>query len=234
MKSQFYDVISVLTVILSFVPAVIVLLKKLWQAVPFNFFAAYWVVNGLINAMLLIKDLNKKFLEVAIVIYNAIDIPMMVGVIYLAAFSDRLKRFIRISLVLFIVFEIACLIHGGFDYDSLKYALGVGLLFILTIIIWQISLFLQQIEHASREKALLLIHGALLFQYGTYIVVYIFDYYLIDFADTVDKFLIYYISTIISIAIGSSGLLLKGLRRIPATAAIKRSFWDESRDRSAR
>lgn len=219
---------------MSFIPAVIVLLKKLWQATPFNFFAAYWIINGLMNTMLLIKDLNKQFLEVVIVVYNSIDIPMMVGVIYFAAFSDRLKRFIRISVVLFVVFEIACLIHGGFDYDALKYAMGVGLLLILTIIIWQLSLFLQQIEHASREKALLLIHGALLFQYGTYIVVYVFDYYLIDFADTVDKFLIYYISTIISIGIGSSGLLLNGLRRIPSTAAIKRSFWAESQDRSAR
>ncbi len=86
----------------------------------------------------------------------------------------------------------------------------------------------------TREKALLLIHGALLFQYGTYIVVYVFDYFIVDVADGVDKFLIYYISTIISIGIGSSGLLLKGLQKLPSTTAIRKSFWAESQERTGK
>ncbi|WP_315822051.1 hypothetical protein [Paraflavitalea speifideaquila] len=122
------------------------------------------------------------------------------------------------------LFEIICLVHGGFRYASLKYVIGVGLIFLMTLVIWQISLYLQQVVHVAREKALLLIHGALLFQYGTYIVVYVFDYFIVDVADGVDKFLIYYISTIISIGIGSSGLLLKGLKKIPSNTAIRKSF----------
>lgn len=230
-KDNIYLVVSVLTVIMSFVPAVIVMLKKLWQASPFQYFAIYWIINGLVNTMFLFHNVNKRFIEVISVIYNALDIPMMVGIIYLSAFSLVLKKFIRIGMGAFILFEIFCLIRGGLKYESLKYVLGVGLLFIMTIIIWQISLYLQQVVHATREKALLLIHGALLFQYGTYIVVYIFDYFLPRVADGVDKFLIYYISTIISIGIGSSGLLLKGLQKLPATTAIRRSFWAESQER---
>lgn len=234
MKSQIYQIASVLTVLLSFVPAVIVLLKKLWQVIPFNFFAIYWVVNGIVNTILLFKDaLNKKVIEAIIVTYNSLDIPMIVGVIYFSAFSPRLMRFIRVGISLFILFEIGSLVHGGFHYESLKYVMGVGVVFIMTIIIWQISLYLQQMEHAAREKALILIHGALLFQYGTYIVVYIFDFYLPRFADNVDKYLIYYISTIISIVVGSSGLLLNGLRRLSSTAAIRKTFWAESQDRRA-
>jgi hypothetical protein len=216
---------------MSFVPAVIVMLKKLWQASPFQYFAIYWVINGLVNTMFLFDNINKQFVEVTSVVYNALDIPIMVGIIYLSAFSLALKKFIRIGMGAFILFEIFCLIRGGLKYESLKYVLGVGLLFIMTIIIWQISLYLQQVVHATREKALLLIHGALLFQYGTYIVVYVFDYFLQNVADGVDKFLIYYISTIISIGIGSSGLLLKGLQKLPATTAIRRSFWAESQER---
>ena len=231
MKNQIYLVVSILTVIMSFVPAVIVMLKKLWQATPFQYFAIYWIINGLVNIMFLIEGLNKQFIEVTSVIYNALDIPMMVGIVYLAAFSQALRKFIRIGLALFILFEIFCLARGGLKYESLKYVLGLGLIFIMTIIIWQISLYLQQVVNARREKALLLIHGGLLFQYGTYIVVYIFDYFLQNVADGVDKFLIYYISTVISIGIGSSGLLLKGLQKLPATTAIRRSFWAESQER---
>lgn len=231
MKDNIYLVVSILTVIMSFVPAVIVLLKKLWQASPFQYFAIYWIINGLVNTMFLFDNINKQFVEVTSVVYNALDIPMMVGIIYLSAFSLALKKFIRVGMGVFILFEIFCLIRGGLKYESLKYVLGVGLIFIMIIIIWQISLYLQQVVHATREKALLLIHGALLFQYGTYIVVYIFDYFLPHVADGVDKFLIYYISTIISIGIGSSGLLLKGLQKLPATTAIRRSFWAESQER---
>lgn len=230
MKSQIYLVVSVLTVILSFVPTVIVVLKKLWQATPFQYFAIYWLINGLLNIMFLVEGLNKQFIEVTSVIYNALDIPMMVAVVYFSAFSRVLRKFIRIATLLFILFEIVCLVRGGLKYESLKYVLGVGLVFMMTIIIWQISLYLQRVVHATREKALLLIHGSLLFQYGTYIVVYIFDYFLQNVADGVDKFLIYYISTIISLCIGISGLLLKGLPKLPATTALRRSFWTESQE----
>jgi len=233
-KSQIYQFVSYLTIILSFVPAVIVLLKKLWRATPFQYFAIYWIINGLVNTMFIVEGLNKKFIEVTSVIYNALDIPMMVSIIYLSAFSLALKKFIRTGLVVFILFELFFLIQSGFNYVALKYVLGLGLIFIMIIIIWQISLYLQQVVHVTREKALLLIHGALLFQYGTYIVVYIFDYFIVDVADGVDKFLIYYISSIISIGIGSSGLLLKGLQKLPSTTAIRKSFWAESQERPVR
>ena len=231
MKSQIYLVVSILTVALSFVPMVIVLLKKLWQATPFQFFAIYWTINGLMNIMFLVEGLNKQFIEVTSVIYNALDIPMMAGIVYLSAFSPALKKIIRFALVPFILFEIICLAKGGLKYESLKYVLGVGVVFMMTLIIWQISLYLQQVVYATREKALLLIHGGLLFQYGTYIVVYVFDYFLQNVADRVDKFLIYYISTLISICIGSSGLLLKGLQQLPASTAFRKSFWAESQER---
>lgn len=232
-KSQIYLVVSVLTIVLCFVPAVIVLLKKLWQATPFQFFAIYWIINGLVYSILRIKGIDKQIIEVIIVTYNALDIPMTASIVYFSASSSRLKKFIRLILGLFIVFEIGCLVQGGFRYEALKYVLGVGLLFMLTIIIWQISLFLQQVSHVTREKALLLIHGGFLFQYGTYIVVYVFDYFIVDVADNIDKFLIYYISTIISISIGSSGLLLNGLHKLPATAAFRKSFWAGSQDKPA-
>lgn len=231
MKSQIYLVATVLTIVLSFVPAVIVMLKKLWQATPFQYFSIYWIINGLVYSILQIKGLPKPLIEALIVAYNVLDIPMMASVVYFSAFSDRLKKFIRVALGGYVLLEIGCLIQGGFKYESLKYSLGIGLLFMLIIIIWQISLYLQQVTHITREKALLLIHGGLLFQYGTYIVVYVFDYFIVGVADNVDKFLIYYISTIISIGIGCSGLLLKGLQKQPAAAAFKRSFWAGSQDR---
>ncbi|WP_315822050.1 hypothetical protein [Paraflavitalea speifideaquila] len=92
MKTQIYQVVSYLTVIMCCVPVVIVLLKKLWRVSPFQYYAIYWVINGLVNSMLLIEWFPRKLIEVVSVIYNLLDFPMMVGIIYLSAFSPKFKR----------------------------------------------------------------------------------------------------------------------------------------------
>jgi hypothetical protein len=63
-------------------------------------------------------------------------------------------------------------------------------------------------KYNFRQKALLFIHAALLFEYGTYIVVYIFDYFYVDTA-VLDNYLIYYLSTLIAIMVACFGLLQK-------------------------
>jgi hypothetical protein len=211
---------------MSFVPTLIVLLKKLWQVTPFSLYAFYWLLTGILNMLFLTDGINKHFLEFITVAYNALDFPIMTWFLYLSTQSKRLRRFIQFGLSAFIIFELVCLVMGGMHYDSLKYVLGVGVILVMIIVIWQIVLYLQQMEYPAKEKALLLINASLLFYYGTYIVVYIFDYFAVQVADNDDKFLIYYISIIISVAISSFALLIKGLQKVKETPpGIKKSFW---------
>ena len=51
------------------------------------------------------------------------------------------------------------------------------------------------------------IYAALLFEYATFIVIYIFDYILIS-EDRKDSFLIYYVSSLVAILIASCGFIL--------------------------
>ena len=55
---------------------------------------------------------------------------------------------------------------------------------------------------------MLFIYTALLFEYGSYIVVYIFDYFIVP-EDLADKLLVYYISTLIAVMIACFGFLTK-------------------------
>jgi len=130
-------------------------------------------------------------------------------------------------------------VSHGLHYEALKYSMGIGVVMLMVAIVWQIVLFLQQMEYATREKALLYILGSLLFQYGMYLVVYVFDYFVKDLPDQVDKFLIYYTASIISLVIANYGLMLKGLNKKPDPPAsgrgeLKKSFWAQQfRERTA-
>jgi len=231
-KSHIYQIASVLTIVLSFVPTLIVLVKKLWRATPFQLFAIYWIMNGIINTIVLTPLFSKAALESIIVVYNALDVPVMAFALCQSTTSARLKKLMRIGFGAFIAYELFCLMRHGLHYEALKYSMGIGVVMLMVVIVWQIILFLQQMEYATREKALLYILGSLLFQYGMYLVVYVFDYFVKDLPDQVDKFLIYYTASIISLVIANYGLMLKGLNKKPDPPAsgrgeLKKSFWGQ-------
>ncbi len=89
----------------------------------------------------------------------------------------------------------------------MKYALGTGIVLVLVPVVWETIRYLQKIEHSNRQTAKIFIYAALLFEYATFIVIYIFDYF-VESADTQDSFLVYYLSTLVAIFIASCGYLL--------------------------
>lgn len=209
-KNQVYQVISYLATIAYFVPIVIVLMKKLWHVIPFLLFACYWLIGGLVNIVDLFP-VSKRLIEIVTVFYNSVDMPAVLGILYLTTTSPAIKKFTKIVAPMLSVFILINLIVRGWNYDALKYTLAIGLAIVLTVIIWEIIHYLQKIEHSGLEKGLLFIYAALLFEYGTYIVIYIFDYYLEDVSSTTDNFIVYYVSSLVGIIIASFGFLTKGL-----------------------
>jgi hypothetical protein len=122
--------------------------------------------------------------------------------------SITLKKILLVVVAGYVLIELLLVVSYGVRYDSIKYILGAGVLMVLISLIWEIGLYLQRIEHTSREKSMLFMFAALLFEYGSYTIVYTFDYFVRPY-DVVDNHLVYYISTVIAILIASYGLLLK-------------------------
>ena len=197
-----------------FVPMLIVLLKKLWKVTPFLLFAFYWLTNGLINVVLMLPDLDKGFGEMLTVVYNMLDMPIILGIFCFTTSSPHIKKFTQVALPFFVIVEIINAIVQGVNSEALKYPLAIGLAIVLTAIIWEIVLYLQKVRHTGKEKALLLIYAALLFEYGTYIVIYIFDYFLPKISSTVDNYVFYYISSVIALVIAISGYLTRGISKV--------------------
>src|SRR5690606_32599783 len=79
---------------------------------------------------------------------------------------------------------------------------------VLVVVIWEIILYLQKIEHSNRQNCKIFIYAALLFEYATFILIYLFDYIFIDSYNKKDSFFIYYISSLVALFIASCGFIL--------------------------
>jgi hypothetical protein len=207
-KDQFYRIITLLATIAYFVPVLIVLFKKLWNDNYFLFLGIYWLTGALVNIVANIPGIEPSILEIITVIYNMIDIPFILWILWYTSSSSSLAKLLRICILLYMLVEMVLVVNLGVNYEAIKYIIGVGVLIVLIALVWEITLYLQRMEHSNKEKAMLFIYAALLFEYGSYTIVYIFDYFIIP-ADEIDKLLIYYISTLIAIMIASFGFLLK-------------------------
>jgi hypothetical protein len=195
----------------------IVIGKKLWSALPFRLFALYWLVCALVNLIEFIP-LPDHVMELYTVIYNLLDIPLVLTVFYFATSSAAVKKFTKIVVPALLVAGLVNCIIRGFTTDALEYVLGGELIIILGVIIWEIILKLQQIKLTGYAKGMLLICAALLFEYGTFIVIYIFDYLLPGTSSSSDNFLVYYLSSLIALPVAICGFLTKGIKTPPPVA----------------
>lgn len=185
----------------------ILLLRKLWKAVPLTLFAAYFLVSGLINLLDLLPGVSHSVIETISVFYNLLDMPLVLAILSLSTGVPGIRKATRVALVIYMVAAIIICAVQGLNYDALKYSLLLGLVLVLTMLVWEVIMHLQQVRHTPMQKGLVLVHAALLFQYGTYVIIYIFDYFLIAVSNTTDNFIIYYISSIISLIVASLGYL---------------------------
>jgi len=214
-KEQLYIIISLLAIVAYFVPILIVLTKQLWKDRSVFLFALYWLAGGLINLSDRIPGISYDAKMLMTVLYNMLDVPLLLLIFYYTTNSLQLKRFIKAITPVYIFIELVNSYFRGFGYESLKYVMGLGVIIALVVITWEVLGYLKKMEHSSREKAVIFIYAAMLFEYGTYIVIYIFDFYLTVDDSSNDTLLIYYISSLIGVSIASFGFLSKDLKKKP-------------------
>lgn len=207
-KNQLYQVISVLTVVAYFMPIVIVAIRKLWKETPLMLFALYWATGGLVNFLDLIPGISENTLVNISVIYNMLDMPIVIAIVCFTTKIPGIRNLTRVVLPIYLLALCVNPFIQGLNYDALKYLLGVGLILVHLIIIWDIVCQLRKLQHSNREKVMLLINAGLLFQYGTYVIIYIFDYFYTQASNTTDNYILYYISSIVGALLGTIAYLI--------------------------
>jgi hypothetical protein len=206
-KFDLYHIVSIAAVASYFIPLFIVLIKKLWRDTFFMLFATYWGIGGLINMTDVIPGFSKDFIYMIGVFYNMLDIPFIMVILWYTTNSVLVRKFSSVGIMLIVSIEMVSLIINGINYDALKYPLGIGIALVLLVVGMEIIRYMQKVEHTNRQNAKMFIYAAVLFEYATFIVIYVFDYFMTT-EDRRDSFIVYYISTLGAILIASCGYLL--------------------------
>jgi hypothetical protein len=207
LKLDTYNILAFAAIVSFFVPLLFVIVKNLWRDSFFVLFAAFWAIGGAVNLPDLFTLLTPPVRARVGAVYNMIDLPLIISILYLNCTSKAMKRFILCGLIVTIGLEITGVAINGMVYDSLKYAMGIGILLIMIVATLEVVRYLQEVEHSNRQTAKIFVYAAILFEYGTFTVIYIFDYF-IETTSRYDTYLIYYTSTLIALMIASCGYLL--------------------------
>jgi hypothetical protein len=136
-----------------------------------------------------------------------LDIPFILGILYFTTSYNFIRKTAVAGIALQLLVQLISIIKGGISYDSQKYALGFGVLLVICIVSLEIIRYMQKVEHSTRQNAKMFVYAALLFEYATFIVIYVFDYIIVA-QDRKDNFIIYYVSTLVAIVIASCGFIL--------------------------
>lgn len=202
-----YHFVSIAAVVAYFVPLLLVLFKKAWKDPFFRLFGIYWSIGGFFNLIDFIPGATKAFSYQASVFYNMLDIPFILGILYYTSTYTLVKKTAAASIAVVIALSVISIISFGITYDAVKYPLGVGVVAVICMVAMEIVRYMQKVEHSTRQNAKMFIYGGLIFQYTTFIVIYIFDY-IIETENRTDSYLIYYISSVIAMLIACCGFLM--------------------------
>ncbi len=218
MKPDFFVIlnpyIANITILICFIPFLLVWRKRLGGVKTFLFIGIYWLANGLLNLPDFFKpsQITKDIQLQLILIYNLLDAPLALLIFYFAA-SGQKKRLLFYLLLLFSVFELVAVLWKGHNMTSSTIITGPGNLMGLVFGVWGMAEYFHKIEHTPFENTMGYVYAGFLFNYGLSIVTYVFNYLdpLKDSRQTLPATLfVYYSSLILSGLLTSFGLWRHG------------------------
>jgi len=218
-NSLLFDVVSSLAIVLCFVPFLFLGLKKMRQVNTYWVIGIYWLFNGVVNlptAGLVPSDAGRAMLQRINNFYTFTETPMVLLAFAFASSGRWRKQLIWVMLA-FVVAESALLAWKGYTMTSRAWITGVGLVLVLGYSVAGLWQYLKKMEHSRFEDSMVFVYAALLFGYGSFLIIYIFAHYRTGPAaityNEADSFLLYYISLLLSACVTCTGLGSYGLRK---------------------
>jgi len=195
-----------------FVPFLLLGLKKVRQMNTFWILGIYWFLNGLVNLRALkvfSAGAIREFLQHLSDYYDLADIPLAL-LIFAVSVRGKTRKQLLLVLLGFVAGESLLIGQKGYAF-SWPIVVGVGVSLIVGFSITGLWLYLKKMEHDRFENSMAFIHGAFLFAYGTYLIIYLLFYLRASgtYSET-DSSLLYYTSLLFSAAITSAGMFSYG------------------------
>lgn len=218
-NSILFDVVSSLAIVLCFVPFLFLGLKKMRQVNTYWVIGIYWLFNGLVNlptAGLIRSAGGQVLLQHINHIYTFTETPMVL-LAFAFASPGQWRKQLTLVMLAFVTAESVLLAVRGYNVSSCGWITGAGLILVLSYSVAGLWQYLKKMEHSRFEDSMVFVYAALLFGYGSFLIIYIFAHYRtgptgITYNET-DSFLLYYISLLLSASVTCTGLGTYGLRK---------------------
>ena len=212
--SVFYAIISNGAILICLLPFLFLGWKKMRRIYTYWVLGIYWLLNGLDNFLEIYfsRSEGMHVIRQLSFYYGLVEAPLIILAFALAR-QGRERKSLLLVLLLFMAGE-SILIHWSRN-NFITLILGSGLMIILLcslIGLWQ---YLKKMEHTRFENSMVFVYAALLFSYGSMLIIYIFAHFHRTSGtndNDADSFLLYYLSLLLSAAITSAGLWSYGIR----------------------
>ncbi len=198
------QLLSILAVILSFLPLIICWWKRLASDKAYLIIALFWTINGILYVPEIFHwQWYNSVTDLITTYYNLIDAPLIFLVFY---FAFRKKIFLHLIFA-FIAFEVMMITWKGFNFESDNFIIGLGSLICLILNIWAISKYFMKVEHTEVENSLVFVFAGFIFYYGLFAVVFQYNYLRTSGPQKPYVMLINYSAIILATGLISYGLL---------------------------
>lgn len=221
MYSVLYMIVSNIAILCCLIPFVLLASRKLRQVTTYRVLGIYWLLNGFIHFpdIYFFRSYKNGWLDQLTEYYNVLDTPLVL-LIFFNASSGPYKRLLLRTLLAFVVMEVLVISWKGYAFTSGFIFVGSGVMLALAYSIIGLVQYMRKMEYTPFETSMVFVYAALLFGYGSFLIIYIFAHIRGKSEVTSqDSQLLYYVMLLLSAIITSLGLWGYGVRRRPEAAA---------------
>lgn len=193
-------------------PIIIIISLRLYRFKSFLALGIYYLLGFCDDLMLQgYIQVSADFRRIYAVTNTLLDIPLLLTFLSYFSPASIISKRMKSLILVFIAFEILVTTIVGFDRNGLTIIIAPELAIILFFCGW---FFIRHIKIAiAHGKAIgkAVMTASLLFAFGCYTLMYIM-YYILKTQNTTDVFIIYLISSSLSVIAMSAGLLIENKR----------------------
>jgi len=221
MYSVLYMIVSNIAIVCCCIPFVLLASRKMRQVTTYRLLGIYWLLNGFIHFadIYFFRSYKNGWLDKLTEYYNVLDTPLVLLIFFNAAAGPHRRLLLR-TLLAFVLLEALMLGWKGYAFTSGFVFVGSGVLLVLVYSIIGLVQYMRKMEYTPFETSMVFVYFALLFGYGSYLIIYMFVHFRGDSeVNSQDSALLYYVMLLLSAIITSLGLWGYGIRRPPVAAA---------------
>lgn len=213
--SVFYAVISNGAIAFCFLPVLFLWWKDIRKIYTFWVLGIYWFLNGFDNLLEVyfssISDGSHGLIRQFSYYYSLLEAPLLL-LIFAMARQGWLRKCILLLLFLFLGSETILIRQEGNHF--LLLILGSGVVLIIISSLTGLLEYLNRMEHTRFENSMVFVYAALLFAYGSMLIIYIFAHFHHSTGSgDADSYLLYYLSLLLSAAVTCAGLWTYRVRK---------------------